>query len=57
MAVFFFHVDHQNTERDPPRLPESCTDSPQTLVDSTSLPEVKVGLHAAKICSVCLIFH
>lgn len=52
ICFVFFHVDHQNSASDPPQLPEPCSDSLQTLNDSTGLPDVKVG-----VMHVCLTFH
>lgn len=50
----FSHVAHQNPGNDAPQLSESYNDSPQTLVDSTGLPVVKVRVMLTKYSLVTL---
>lgn len=50
----FSHVAHQNPGNDAPQLSESYSDSPQTLVDSTGLPVVKVRVMLTKYSLVAL---
>lgn len=54
LCFFFSHVAHQNPGNDAPQLSESYNDSPQTLVDSTGLPVVKVRVMLTKYSLVTL---
>lgn len=50
----FSHVAHQNPGNDALQLSESYNDSPQTLLDSTGLPVVKVRVILTKYSLVTL---